>query len=189
MKGIAVVCTVMALLGSAVGAARSAPAVTQSCLDMTSGRHYDDSIVANLGLTADQKREAEQRLSQYTTASGPPNLDGLGLTSAQAAEIRRRMSAYAARYNHPVGWPCAPFKNRARVVKFVKSTLIYNGFRPSMQFYGTALRQIQFRAIQDGQPYYGTVAKYGLRKITIRLTCASPCTSGTSASFNLPFDA
>jgi hypothetical protein len=180
----------MALLGTAMSV-QAAPAVTkQSCLAATAARHFDTAaVVANLGLTPDQVRATRARLSQYTTASGVPNLDGLGLTPAQITEIKRRMAAYTATHTHPLGWPCAPFKNRARVVKFVKSTLIYNGFRPSVQFYGTAPRQIAFKGIQDGQEYFGTVAKYGLRKITILLTCARPCSGGGSASFNLPFDA
>ena len=86
----------------------------------------------------------------------------------------------------PVGWPCAPFKNRGLVVQFLKAKLIHLGFGPNVQFYGTWPRQIQFAAIQNGQRYSGVVAKFAPRRIKLALSCPPGC-SGRTYTFNLRF--
>jgi len=68
---------------------------------------------------------------------------------------------------HPVGWPCAVFKNPARVITYVRRTLIYNGWRPAMNVYRPSSRQIRFVGIVDGVQYWAIVAKTGDRRITV----------------------
>jgi hypothetical protein len=88
---------------------------------------------------------------------------------------------------YPLGWPCAAFKNRALVIKFMRMKLIENGFRPNAQFYAASSpRQIRFAAIQDGVRYVGTIVKTAPRQITVRLTSTE---GGGTYTFRLGFEA
>jgi hypothetical protein len=67
-----------------------------------------------------------------------------------------------------VGTPCAPFKNRGRVLAYVKNLLIYNGFRPSMTVKTYWARQIRLLAIQDGITYWVYIVKSGPHQIGVQ---------------------
>jgi hypothetical protein len=144
---------------------------------MTTGpqRHQNsDEVLAGLGLTPEVTKATRSYLSQYIGFKGPRpfTLEGLGLTTPQKTEIKRRIAAWVARNTIPmVGWPCAPFKSKALVVKYMKAQLIGNGFRPFMTFTFPSPRQIRFAAIQDGQAYTGVIAKNGPRQIRVGLFC------------------
>jgi hypothetical protein len=174
----------------------AAPATTQAnCLTSTKRDPLGistnpalraNAIVRGLGLTADQTREVRARLARYRP-SRPFTLDGLGLTSEQTREIRRRLAAQVAEWNkYPLGWPCAEFKNRSKVIAFVKAKLIENGFRPNARVFVATPRQIQLRGIQDGVDILGAVVKTGPRQITVRLMATG--WAGTY-TFRLGFDA
>jgi hypothetical protein len=95
-----------------------------------------DSVIADLGLTADQKRALRARLVSYLSVRGFEGFDGLGQTPAQIGEMKRRIAVQEAamRRKYPLGWPCAPFKNKPRVVRFIRAKLLYNGYRPALTF-------------------------------------------------------
>jgi hypothetical protein len=156
-------------------------------LALTNAKGLDDGrIIGGLGLTPDQVRAVSSRLASYG-GSREFTLDGLGLTPDQISEIKRRIAVQVAEWNkYPLGWPCAPFKNRALVIKFTRAQLIYNGFRPNMTFTVASPRQIQFNAIQDGIRYIGTLVKTAPRQITVRLISTS---GGDTSTFRLGFEA
>lgn len=188
---------VLALIAAlaALAATTTAPAAntyTRTCFDLTTARGLDTKRVVNgLGLPPDLIRELRGRLASYNSVRNDFTLEGLGLTAAQITEIKRRIAVQVAEWNkYPLGWPCAPFKNPARVIKYVKAQLIYNGFRPAMTVRIMSTRQIRFQAIQDGQRYTVIVAKFGPREIRIAARCSgSYCTGGGSATYHLGFDA
>ena len=91
------------------------------------------------------------------------------------------------RSSWPLGSPCAPFKNRTKVIAQVKALLIHNGFRPAMSFTIASPRQITFQAIQDGNQYYGVVVKTAPRQIIVQVT--STHSGGDSVRVSLKFDA
>jgi hypothetical protein len=166
----------MAVIGVAVmlvPAASARPNVSQLCLESTRMKGlYTIGIVKGLGLTGDQLAEMQGRLAMYLPRPSHPFNDfgGLGLTGDQISEMKRRIAAEMAKmYKHPLGWPCAPFTHRQRVTQFVRSELIYNGFRPAMTIWNASPRQIQFRGIQDGIDFDGVAVKTGSRKITIHV--------------------
>jgi hypothetical protein len=116
--------------------------------------------------------------------------------------MKRRIAVQVAEMTrkNPLGWPCAPFKNRARVVKYIRAKLLYNGYRPAMTFAHPNPRQIRFRGIQDGDEQTGTLVKSGTRQIVfhLRSTHGEVCgyrSSGSAAicrwsdayTFNLGF--
>jgi hypothetical protein len=156
---------------------------------------FTSTIVRDLGLTGDQLAEMRGRLAMYLPRPSHPFNDfgGLGLTGDQIAEMKRRIAAQMAEmYKHPLGWPCAPFTHRQRVIQFVRSELIYNGFRPAMSIWTASPRQIQFRAIQDGIEFEGVAVKTGSRRITIHVETiyrtSDPGTSDTE-TYTLRFTA
>lgn len=169
--------------------ASSAGATQTSCLDTAQAKVATSAMADGLGLTPAQVKAVRARLSTYGSVQGFAGFDGLGLTAAQIVELKRRLAAQIAAHTHPAGWPCAPFKNQARVMRFVKAKLIYNGFRPAMQFFVTSTRQFRFNAIQDGIQYYGVVAKTGARQIAVALDCTRSCNTGGTYTFSLTFDA
>lgn len=65
----------------------------------------------------------------------------------------------------PAGYPCAPFKNQSKTIAFVKSTLVYNGFRPAMRIVSRQPRQVQLEAVRDGWRYFVIVARTGKRQV------------------------
>jgi hypothetical protein len=86
------------------------------------------------------------------------------------------------------GYPCAPFTNRARVIRRVRQLLLYNGYRQAgMKAYappanwrtgkfGTGSdRQIVMVGIQDGYLNRITVVKMGRRQIAV---LAEPASEG-----------
>jgi hypothetical protein len=130
-----------------------------------------DRVIADLGLTADQKRALRARLASYDSVRGFEGFGGLGLTSAQIGEMKRRIAVQEAamRRKYPLGWPCAPFKNKPRVIRYIRAKLLYNGYRPAMTFTNPNPRQIRFHGIQDGDEQRGTLVKSGPRQIVFRL--------------------
>jgi hypothetical protein len=98
------------------------------------------------------------------------------------------------------GLPCYAFKNRARVVKRVRASLLYyDGFRPAMTFAYPNARKIHARGIQDGDRMEVTVVKSGRRQVWVAYstfcirdaygqyaTSGGPC-GGSSFTINLPF--
>lgn len=184
MEKIAWALIALAVIGGS-GTASAAPSAGTSCMNTQAAKPSTSQLVDGLGLTPDQVRAARSRLSQYGGANYQ-GLAGLGLTSAQITEIQRRLGAAG----HPEGWPCAPFKNKIRVVRFVAAKLVYNGFRPGIQFFTVSPRQVRFNATQDGIQYYGVVAKTAPRQITIRLdSTRSSGGGGGTFTFALSFDA
>lgn len=69
--------------------------------------------------------------------------------------------------NLMVGSPCPPFKNRTRVLAYVKRLLVDNGFRPAMQLKKYWARQIALNGIQDGVEYYVLIVKSGPHQLGI----------------------
>ena len=165
-------------------AASVSAAVPPSCLELTTHAELNTSAIVNgLGLTPDQVRQARARLSQYGSIRGFPGLDGLGLTADQVSQMNARIAAQVAKNAHPLGWPCAPFQNRARTVAFVRALLVGNGFRSySIKFTTIAARQIQFTGIQDGVALIGAVAKTGPKQLTIELTAPGVGNTSTVAT-------
>ena len=41
----------------------------------------------------------------------------------------RRVNAQVAANSWPIGSPCAPFKNRAKVIQQIRGLLVHNGLR------------------------------------------------------------
>lgn len=159
----------------------------QACLNL-SVRSEITIGTQDLGLTVAQIKELRSRLSQYWRPAGWPGLDGFGLTPGQIATIKARIAADVAKQQkHPLGWPCLPFKHRARTLAFVRALLLGNGFASySIRFYGSAPRQLQFGGVLNGQQYSGAVARSGVRQITLQLTSTG---AGTTQVFATPFDA
>jgi hypothetical protein len=158
-------------------------------LNITPRRALDtDQIIRGLELTPDQKRALRARLAGYPPRPGREcTLGDLGLTPEQIAEIERRLAAYMAERNkYPLGWPCAPFKNKTKVIAFMRAQLIYNGFRPNMTFTVASPRRIHFNAIQDGISYFGVIVKTAPRQIQVALHSTS---GGDGATFRLGFEA
>lgn len=183
--------TTLGLAIAALAFASSSSALTPSqigrCLDSTGHSALPtDSIMQGLVLTGDQKRELRARLSTFDSVRGFEGLDGIGLTAEQTALIQKRLNAVIAeRKAHGPGWPCPAFKNPAKSIALVRSTLVYNGFRPAMWIKLVTPRQIAFRAIQDGVTYYGTAAVVGPHKIKMALT--STHNGGDSAVLSTAF--
>jgi hypothetical protein len=174
--------------------ASAAPALTPSqigkCLDLTGRSALRTAHVLD-GLSLDPAvvKEVRSRLSQYYSVRGFPGLDGAGLSPEQAAEIMRRVKAEVAATSRPVGSPCAPFKNRAKVIQRIRALLVYNGFRPAMKFAQASPRQIRVQAIQDGTVTLGVIVKVAPRKLFLSI---GPMTGGGSdSSLTVPvtFDA
>ncbi len=179
----------LAVIALALAASASAltPGQIGRCLDSTGHSALSTSnILQGIDMTRDQKIELRSRLVKFSTTRPTVDLEGIGLTADQVALIRKRLAATLAAWNaHPIGWPCPAFVHRAKTVAFVKSQLVYNGFRPAMSFYVRSPRQLGVNAIQDGIQYYGTFVRTGRNGIILSLT--STHNGGTSARFTLPF--
>jgi hypothetical protein len=178
---------VVALAAIAVSPATTA---TSDCFNLTNAQGLRSApILDGLEITADQKKEVRSRLSLYGSLRGYPGLDGIGLTDEQVATIDERIRQQVASWK-PVGWPCAPLKNRAKVIALVKKTLVYNGFRPAIRVWKVAPRQVQLMTVRDGWEYVAVVAKTGARRITIVLVAVrSGAPVAPGASFPTPFPA
>jgi opacity protein-like surface antigen len=98
--------------------------------------------------------------AQAATVSQPP-------VSPQVLEKCLNQHGGYLHDNLMVGTPCAPFKNRARVLAVVKNLLVYNGFRPSMTVTKLWARQIGISGIQDGIQIDFLVVKSGRRQIAV----------------------
>jgi hypothetical protein len=184
-----VVVAVVVLLAVVPAASALTPSQIGKCLDM-SGRtslrlaHVDDG----LGLTRDQILEAKSRIDEFWRGRATAwDLSDLGFTPDQEATFTQRVNAVIARSSWPLGSPCAPFKNRKKVIAEVKALLIHNGFRPAMSFTVASPRQITFQAIQDGNQYYGVVVKTAARQIIVQVT--STHSGGDSVRVALKFEA
>ena len=165
--GISVLAALVSVDGPAAAAHRD---IDSRCLELTRRTALRIApIVAGLGLTAGQVREARSRLSAYYGARGFDGLEGIGLTTRQLATINHRIAFQVAGNSHPLGWPCAPFKNPSRVLKFLKADLAANGVGPPFRVISMSPRQIQFQA----GDYWGSgppmvVVRSGPREIWTR---------------------
>lgn len=118
----------------------------------------------------------------------------ISVQAAPAATSPRITKCFA-----PPGLPCAPFKNKPRVIKYLRAKLLYNGYRPAMTFAYPNPRQIRFHGIQDGDEQKGTVVKSGTRQIVFQLRSTHGefcdgfgfsgriCYWSDTFTFNLPF--
>lgn len=188
-----VIVLVVALLASSLASTATAPAAVSpsqlsDCFKLTTREALrSKQITRDLGLTVDQVKELRARLATYNSVRGFAGLDGLGLTGAQRAEIMRRIQLQVDEWNrHPVGWPCGPFKSKARVVLWVHDRLVFDGFRPSTRVWVVSPRQIRIDGVQDGVRMDGVVVRTGTRQIAVRLDAWADGWSG-SYRFTLPF--
>lgn len=181
---------VVVCAGIAVSFTPSADALTPTqvgrCLDSTGHSGLDTkSIIQGLDISPDQTRELRSRLSQFNTPKFV-GLNGLGLTPEVIATLTRRLKATLAAWNaHPVGWPCPAFVHKLRTIAFVRDELVYNGFRPSMEFFTRSPRQIGVTAVRDGITYYGQFVRTGGN--TVRLLLRSTHDGSVGTTFTLPF--
>jgi hypothetical protein len=155
------------LVVPAVATAASRINVDQ-CLELTNKSELPLSkITKDLGLSRDLAREVQARLSQYWS-SNYAGIDDLGLTPEQSSAIKQRIAAEVAKMNaHPVGWPCAPFKHRTAVMRYMRRQLIANGFHAAgLKFTLTSPRQIQYQGIKDGEEMWGAIVTSALRTLT-----------------------
>jgi hypothetical protein len=141
--------------------------IDSRCLELTRRTALRTApIVAGLGLTPGQVREARSRLSAYYGARGFDGLNGIGLNTRQLATINRRIAFQVAGNSHPLGWPCAPFKNPSRLLKFLKADLAADGIGPPFRVISISPMQIQLEA-GDWRPV--VVLRLGPRLILVRL--------------------
>lgn len=163
--------------------------VPYQCFAMTTTKGLNSrAILTGLPLTRDQKRELESRLASYRSVRGFEGLDGVGLTAGDRQIIQQRIQAQVDAMNSKtLGAPCQAFRNPDRSVLYIRSQLLYNGFRPSTKVYLASPRQIQIQGIQDGVVYFGAAVRVGGRRIAVQLHAASP-NPGTAATFTADFD-
>jgi hypothetical protein len=180
----------LAALAMAPAAMALTPTQIGKCLDLTGRTGINARKIADgLGLDPDTERAVRARVGTYDSLGGFKGLDGLGLTAEQVAEIMRRIEADIAANSWPIGSPCAPFKNRTKVIAQIRALLIYNGYRPAMKFTNPSPRQIRVRAIQGGVEMLDVVVKTGPRKVLISIRPLTGPGGFGSVAVPLKFDA
>jgi hypothetical protein len=159
------------VFGVSLTATASSQVDIGQCLQATNMKVLPTAkITDGLGLPADVRRAVRMRLTEYGT-SRYAGIDDLGLTPDQASAIKARIAAEVAKMTaHPVGWPCAPFKNKTAVVKYMRRQLVANGFRAAgLKFFYVSPRQIQYQGIQDGEDTFGAIVTSAPRTLTFSI--------------------
>jgi hypothetical protein len=85
------------------------------------------------------------------------------------------------------GTPCKPFTNRAQTLRFVRQTLLANGFYSAgLRLTITSPQQMSYSGIQNGERTWGDVFKIGDRKLWISFDWIDP-DLGRSTGFSHTF--
>jgi hypothetical protein len=76
------------------------------------------------------------------------------------AEIMRRLLIADKARTWPIGSPCPAFKNKTKVVAFLRQVLLDNGYRKvPLTFTMASPRQMRFEGVQDGYEMRGVVVR------------------------------